>query len=121
MHEATGFTQFQLLFGRTVLGPSELVKKQWQDKESLPIPVSEFLSELYTNLLAMTSDLAAKKKYKQWYDQGTRNKSFQPGEYVLIVNPVGSSKLEATYNGPYLIEEKISPVTYRISTPGRRL
>ena len=36
-----------------------------------------------------------------------------------MLNPVGSSKLEAAYNGPYLIEEKISPVTYRISTPGR--
>ena len=67
---------------------------------------------------ASKSDLAAKKKYKQWYDQGTRNKSFQPGEYVLMLNPVGSSK-QAAYNGPYLIEEKISPVTYRISTPGR--
>ena len=114
-----------LLFGRTVRGQLELVRKQWQDKKSLPVPVSEFLSELYTNLLAMTekaskSDLEAKKKYKQWYDQGTRKKSFQPGEYVLMFNPVGSSKLEAAYNGPYLIEEKISPVTYRISTPGRR-
>ena len=62
---------------------------------------------------ASKSDLEAKKKYKQWYDQGIRNKSFQPGEYVLMLNPVGSSKLEAAYNGPYLIEEKISPVTYR--------
>ena len=64
VHEATGFTLFQLLFGRRVRGPLELVRKQWQDKESLPIPVSEFLSELYTNLLAMTekaskSDLEA--------------------------------------------------------------
>ena len=97
VHEATGLLHFSYCLGeqsRTI----ELVKKQWQDKESLPVPVSEFLSELYTNLLAMTekaskSDLAAKKKYKQWYDLGTRNKSFQPGEYVLMLNPVGSSKL----------------------------
>ena len=68
---------------------------------------------------ASKSDLAAKKKYKQWYDQGTRNTPFQPGEYVLMLNPVGSSKLGPAYNGSYLIEEKISPVSYRISTPGR--
>ncbi len=65
------------------------------------------------------SDQAAKQKYKEFYDKGTRPRFFEEGESVLLLMRDGHSKLEACYSGPFTIERKISPVTYQIATPGR--
>ena len=46
-HEATGFSPFELVFGRHVRGPLDLVKEQWEGLEELPVSVAEYLSNLY--------------------------------------------------------------------------
>ncbi len=123
-HEATGFSPFELLFGRQVCGPLDLVKEQWEEIENFPLSVGNYLSNLYDKMKSMADmakerDQAAKQKYKEFYDKGTRPRFFEEGESVLLLMPDGHSKLEACYSGPFTIERKISPVTYQIATPGR--
>ncbi len=123
-HEATGFSPFELLFGRQVRGPLDLVKEQWEGIENFPLSVGNYLSNLYDKMKSMADiakerDQAAKQKYKEFYDKGTRPRFFEEGESVLLLMPDGHSKLEACYSGPFTIERKISPVTYQIATPGR--
>ena len=62
----------------------------------------------------------AKLKQKTWYDKGARERSLEPGDKVLVLLPTSSSKLEAQWQGPYTVEERVGKVNYRISTPGHR-
>ena len=41
VHEATGFTPFQLLFRREVKSPLKLVRQQWEDKQTHLVSVHE--------------------------------------------------------------------------------
>ena len=45
--------------------------------------------------------------------------SFILGDSVLILMPVGHSKLEASYAGPFTVVEQVSTVTYRLDMPGQ--
>jgi len=123
-HEATSFLPFELLFGRQVCGPLDLVKEQCGGMEDFPVSVGEYLSNLYDKMKAMADvaeerDTLVKQKYKELYDEGTKARSFEEYESVLLLVPDSHSKLEARYSGPFIIEKKISLVTYQISSPSR--
>ena len=122
MHEATGFSPFEMFFGRQVRGPLDLVREQWEGLEHLPVSVAEYLVDLYTKLDSMAEvaselDKKAKEKSKE-YDLKARHREFKEGDLVLILNPRGHSKLEAAYVGPFPVRDKVSPVTYRLDVPG---
>ncbi len=56
----------------------------------------------HTTKLASERNDETKMKYKMWYDWSSTERSFEVGEYVLVLMPEGSSKLEAAYHGPYM-------------------
>ena len=124
-HEAIGFSPFELVFGRAVGGPLDVVRAQWEGTETLPISVTEYLTNLYekmdeTAAIEGSQDQRVKAKYKEIYDKRSTQQSFQVGDSALVLMPEGSSKLEASYTGPFQIEEQVSPVTYRLSVRGRK-
>ena len=63
---------------------------------------------------------AAKKKQKTWYDRGARERSFQPGDHVLVMLPTTINKLQAQWKGPYKVVKQVGKVDYRLELPGRR-
>ncbi|XP_041937559.1 uncharacterized protein LOC121699028 [Alosa sapidissima] len=62
----------------------------------------------------------AQKSQKFWYDRSARHRSFSAGQKVLVMLPSHDSKLLAKWQGPFVIQEKIGPTTYRVSAPGKR-
>jgi hypothetical protein len=124
-HTATGFSPFELLFGRDVRGPLAVVKEQWELKQTLPQSVIDFVQKTQTRLrdmaeLAREKDQTSKRASKTWYDRGARDDPLQVGEQVLILLPEESPKLSAKWHGPFQIVEKVSPVSYRVKLPNRR-
>ena len=124
-HSATGFSPFELLFGRDVRGPLTLLKEQWEAREKLPQSIVGFVSNIQQKLyemaeLAQESDQAAKEKAKVWYDQKARHRAFEVGDEVLVLLPEDTSKLTAQWHGPYIVVEKVSSISYRIRMPERR-
>ena len=56
----------------------------------------------------------AQEKQKQWYDENSREREFQVGDYVLVLLPDSTQKLFARWQGPYVIKKKIGEVTYQV-------
>ena len=124
-HAATGFSPFELLFGRNVRGPLSMIKDQWTGKVKTPQSVVSFVLQLQEQLaktaaLARDAESQAKSRSKSWYDQKARQRQFEKGDQVLALLPDDSTNLSPQWHGPYAIMEQISPVTYKVYVPERR-
>ena len=121
-HSATGFTSFQLLFGRNVRGPLSLLYKQLAEETTGSKPASDYVQSLQTKLrhaweTAAVNDSAAKDDWKERFDKKAKLRTFQVGDMVLMLSPNATSKLCDWW---YTVEEKVGEVTYRVATPDRR-
>ena len=120
----TGFSPFTLLFGREVKGPLELLRTTWLDEECDDASVGEWLLGVRAKMAEMSEIVSdrekkAKSDMKRFYDRSARVKSFEVGEMVLVRKPGLQCKLGDFWEGPYQIEGRVSPVTYRIQVPGK--
>ena len=84
VHTATGFTPFQLLFGRDVHGPLSLLKSQLTGKTTGCQTVVDFVEDLKAKLhtaweLAAENDGQAKRKSKSYFDKKDQPRSFGVG------------------------------------------
>ena len=119
-HESTGFSPFELLYGRRVRGPLQLLKENWEneandDQESLVsyvLNTRQRLEKLHE--LAAIRESQAKQRQKKYFDIHSKNREFEIGQKVLILLPTSNNKLLAEWKGPYRITEKVSPVDYRV-------
>uniref|UniRef100_A0A8C5MY28 Gypsy retrotransposon integrase-like protein 1 n=1 Tax=Leptobrachium leishanense TaxID=445787 RepID=A0A8C5MY28_9ANUR len=99
--EATGFSPFELLYGRRVRGPFDMLREHWEgalaeEGTSAIDYVLEFRDRLQ-ELTALVRDnlQAAQTKQKRWYDRLARDRTFQLGQKVLAPRPVKQNKLQA--------------------------
>ena len=125
--ETTGYSPFESLFGREVRGPLGLLKSSWKPTtlHKAKPNVIQFMLDLREKLkqchdIALKSAEQAAEKSKVWYDKKARDRSYEPGQLVLVCLPLRSSPLEAKYCGPYRILQRLGPVNYLVATPNRR-
>lgn len=57
---------------------------------------------------------------KAHFDNRTVQRSFHPGESLLVLLPIPGSALQAKFSGPYVTEQKLSETDYVVGTPDRR-
>ena len=62
------------------------------------------------------ADQAKKRSTKRWYDQKVRDDPIDVGEEVLVFLPEDST---AQWHSPYVVLERTSPLSYKLSTPDR--
>ena len=108
------------MFGRSVRGPLKLIKEIWTNEvlQSSSENFDDFKEKLQTVWeLARTNLEQAQCEMKTSYDKNTRNRSFQPGEKVLVLLPVLDKPLSLRYSGPFTIHSKLSDLNYVINTP----
>lgn len=91
-------------------GPVNIVTYVVQMRERL-----EKMSEL-----AQAHMAEAQRYQKRWYDRSARQRTFDQGQKVLVLLPSEESKLLAKWQGPFEIQEKLGPTTYKIATPGQQ-
>ena len=123
---STGFSPFELLYGRSVRGPMQILKEYWTNDKVDDDVKNTYLYVLdLQNRLEETCEMAREElqksqtKYASYYNRKARDRSLQPGDNVLIMLPTDSNKLLLRWKGPFKVVQKVSPYDYKIDMNGK--
>jgi hypothetical protein len=123
--ESTGFAPFELLYGRTVRGPMQILKDSWLHPEE---PELQTMAGYVMNLrdrITGTCEIAeqelekASYRHKKYFDKTAEPRSFKEGSRVLVLRPTKANRLELEWRGPYPVETRAGPVDYVIKVNGK--
>merc|ERR1711860_164834 len=103
--ESTGFSPFELLYGRTVRGPMTILRNLWtseRDSTSEVSHASTYVLELRNRIeetckLVQRNLARAGDKYRQHFDKRTKMRTFKEGDLVLLLLPTKQNKLEMAW------------------------
>ncbi|XP_075056495.1 uncharacterized protein LOC142142509 [Mixophyes fleayi] len=104
-----------------VRGPLDLIKEDWEGKLITPETsvvhyVVQFRERMQSLMGMVHSNLkAAQTKQKQWYDRSAGERIFEVGQKVLVLVPMRQNKLQASWEGPFLIVQRINDVNYVVA------
>ena len=104
VHEGTGYTPHELIFGTPARIPSSY------NTESTQETYSHHLTNLFKDIKGLQQKAKvnlekAKEKSKQYYDRRVRPVMFQPGDNVFLLNEPKTNKFAPDYLGPYRVLE----------------
>ena len=109
--EATGFSPFELLYGRTVTRPVQILKELWtKETDVSEVKTSyQYVLELRERLddtmkIALEELKRSQSKNKRLYYWWTKRRAFQVGDKVLILLPTDNNKLLLQWRGPFVVE-----------------
>lgn len=116
---STVFSPFELLYGRQPRGILDPLNEGWEQQFCQEPNVVQFVSQLCGHLRQIAPLLnehmvKAQQHQKHSYDITSENRSFKPGDKVLVLVPTTESKLYAQWRGLYDIIEAVGPVNYRV-------
>ena len=126
--ESTGFSPFELLYGRTVRGPMAILRELWtrEEREQEEVQLaSNYVIEL-KNRIEETCKLVQRNlrqsgdRYKKHFDKKARVRTFKAGDQVLLLLPTKHNKLEMSWRGPFRVEERQGPCDYWIKMGEKR-
>ena len=122
-NESTGFSPFELLYGRHIRGPLAVLKEEWEEPSTGQNSVLGHLLDTREKMKTMAefateNEKQAKQKKKLYYDRKARDRKLEVGQKVLILLPTHTSKLLASWKGPFVVTDKVSPVDYKVKVRG---
>ncbi|KAL1253020.1 hypothetical protein QQF64_017713, partial [Cirrhinus molitorella] len=122
---STGFTPFELLFGRQPRGLLDVAREAWEQQPAAhrsSIEHVRLMRERIDRVMPLVREhlTQAQQAQQRHYNRAAQPREFQPGDHVLLLVPNSACKFLATWQGPYTVTEKVGPVTYRVHQPGRR-
>ena len=123
--ESTGYSPFELLYGRELRGPLDVVKESWEARNKSSESVVSYVLQMREKLEKMEAHVRvnmeeARRQQKTWYDKNARERSFKAGDQVLILLPTSNSKLEAQWQGPYEVIKPVGVVNYLVHLHDRK-
>jgi len=122
----TGFSPFELLYGRRIRGPLSVLREVWTSGEQPnDTGIIQYIMQMRERLASMTelaqdNKIQAQAKQKVWYDQSARDRSYVVGDRVLVLLPTSTQKLLAQWQGPYPITRRVGDVDYEVLIGRRR-
>ena len=123
--ESTGYSPFELVYGREVRGPMDVLKESWESSERSDESVLSYILLRRERLAHMTELVQknlskAQTRQKNSYDRGTHERQFATGDQVLVLLPTTTSKLTARWQGPYEVVKPVGKVNYLVDLYDRR-
>ena len=122
---STGFSPFELLYGRDVRGPLDILRETWEGNESQNESVVSYVLSTREKLKQMVDCVhenltKQQDRQKRWYDAKARMREFKPGDLVLVLLPTSTNKLLAQWQGPYQIVTRMGKLNYMLDMHDRR-
>ncbi|KAL1258013.1 hypothetical protein QQF64_011257 [Cirrhinus molitorella] len=122
---STGFTPFELLFGRQPRGLLDVAREAWEQQPPPYRTAVEHVKEMRERIdrvmpLVREHMVKAQQAQQRHYNRAAQPREFQPGDHVMVLVPNTACKFLASWQGPYTVSEKVGPVTYQVRQPGRR-
>lgn len=124
-NETTSVPPYTLMFGRVPRGPLAILKETWVGERELPSTFTrsevQYMTELKHNLeiaqnYANEHAIQGQERYVNQYNRHTRNKAFQLGDQVILLEPDSSNKLLSRWRTGVVAKVK-SPYSYLVNTP----
>ena len=122
---STGFSPFELLYGRQVQGPLDILRETWEARGRSTESVVSYVIAMRKKLskmrkLVQQNPKQSQAEQKAWYDRNARSREFEPGMEVLVLFPTSTSKLLARWQGPYKIVRKVGHVNYEVDMTDKK-
>ena len=113
----TGFSPFELLYGRDVRGPLDVLRESWESHQRSSDSIVSYVLTMREKMEKMSEivqeNISKAQRYqKKWYDKNAREREFKEGDLVLVLLPTSTNKLLARWKGPYTILKQIGKVNY---------
>ena len=115
----TLYSPFELVYGRQVRTPLDILHQGWVELEFEQLNTSEWADWLVDRLecwheVMRQRNVAASKKRKESFDKKAVLRQFEVGDRVLCRIPGMTHKLQESWHGPYPVVEVLNRVDYRI-------
>lgn len=121
LQESLGFSPNQIVFGRSLNTPLNMLRQQWEGVSALkPMSVVTYFRQLKKTLAAVWESAKlrlskAQQLQKRAYDRKAVPREFFPKDKVLVLDPVKPHKMAAKWIGPAEIVKKESSVHYLVA------
>ena len=122
----TGFSAFELLYGRQVRGPIHVLHDIWSNDQAPEEQrnLFQYIIDLRQKLkesaeLAHSMAENSVQKFSSYFDLKAKDRKLEENDEVLILLPDNSNKLLMSWKGPYLVTKKLSRVNYVIDCDGK--
>ena len=121
----TGFSPFELLYGRDVRGPLDVLRESWESHQRSSDSIVSYVLTMREKMEKMSElvqeNISKAQRYqKKWYDQNAREREFKEGDLVLVLLPTSTNKLLARWEGPYTILKQMGKVNYMVDMHDHR-
>ena len=110
-----GFSPFELLYGREMRGPLDVLKEEWIENPYAETDILSYILQvrdrLETSREIMEENVKiAQKKQKEYYDQRASETKLDPGDKVLLLLPSSTKKFLAQWQGPYSVTRRVGKI-----------
>ena len=122
-NRSTGYSPFQLLYGREMRAPVDLWLDSRREADSRPLKVSNWVEKLCSRLdqmkeVARANGLLARTAAKVQHDRKAVEREVVVGSQILLRLPGMTGKLDSAWAGPYTVLQKMGKVTIQIQLVG---
>ncbi|XP_041061422.1 SAFB-like transcription modulator [Carcharodon carcharias] len=121
--QLTGFSPFELLYGRRVYGTLLLIKEAWLGKcfgadKNIVEHVLNARDALNSLIESIPEDQDHSLNSRNlWYCHNAGTRAYDIGQRVLVLQPVKRQKVQLHWEGPYTVVEPGKYVYYTVEIP----
>ena len=115
----TGYSPFELIYGRNVCTPLDILYEGWKDEHKKGSDASAWV-KLLAEMLEVMWDYVVAKGLKETeirkiaYEKGKVDRELTVVELVMCKIPGMSKKLHYAWEGPFRVIAVLGPVNYRV-------